>query len=1634
MIPRSFARSIGRGLMVALFFAPIPLRDARAGCDNIPSEIEQFRAARGTITAPYAIPGQSMQIRVRPDLCDAASAGLGDAPACVADENLRVTLLFGVGSGAPVHAVVLARSCGAASDPSSLQSAVNAWSSTIGAGGSATCQSIPEGSFDVDAVDLGTVQECRLGFRFPIATTPQLTSPQTLTGPTRIVVDPIGSPLPTGLVAARCADAALAGGPIACIDELYRLDGSCSTQPLSRNARFGSFTALPVPNDFADMTAAARPPLRFALDASGNMLAPMDWSGVLCQTDPNCTVEGFPPPQLIQVEFPRSLGSGLNAQGGPTAAGAPIVIPSRDFVSSHTLQGTELPPIFDPFTASSASAPDTGTLALFGSTDAVQTVIRLQTAAPGRCSVDGTPCIGDAGCASAAVAQTCDLSAPDASVADLRYCRHPASCLAPGATASSVLPSGGPGLVPPELYTASTDGFVPLEALNLCRGDGDLGCLLRDEPLAGIDKNEDGDQLDPSIITLRERSSGASLPIGLDGEAQGLAVSLLHEAPTTTGPFGAPILGPPAGASRRPTVEASGACAAMLLAEPWENAGGTAGTDANGDGLAFQSILRVFCRDASTPQGVREVAATAAANAGLGSLLGASAKPLLLPVGRTFSPLQGGGEPFVLAGERLYFLLDEAANAVKTQHERIDLGAGGAAAVGSSSQPAISDDGKMICFTSDTNLVVGAPGHAGSDVYCRDTRDGKTSLVDRFQTSCAAPTQRANAPASGPSVSAEGRRVCFESAASNLLAAGADGNGVADVFVFDHATCQTARVTSSAAGAQATAASGQCEISGKGATIAFASAASLTPSDGDGGSRDVFVRGLLGGTSNADPLRAGVPILASAGLIGEAGFPSLSASGTLVAFEVVTPAGTRVHVRDLKSGAPVDPLGFVLTGRGPKLSPDGKLLTLQAPNATTGADEVFVVDIAASAAQRAVVAAPAALTSTLAYVQAASSDGDVSANTISFASGAALTPAGPTTNGSDVYLRDLATQQLVRVGVGGVSGVVSGDGTSVTYVASTATGTGVHRSGIAPANALDLDGNGATRDLVLAVLDLATDPPVLDVVGAARHAAVGEDTVVFVAPNGRAFVRRCAPATSCTVEPLLLPDGTSPAFASAVAASDDVVCALLVPGGHVACVPADETRLHDLGIAGRALGVVGASIAFTTDTFPSRLRTFTLQAGAFVSVYTGPPGTRRFVLSENGFAAYDRCERDGNQDLNGDGVEDECVLDFVELATGRSSATGATMIPCTLETCDRRFPWRVFPSGEAAESATVRFLSVECQEDGSCAACGGGSCAPSGRNCDLNANGSCADVVVREITSDQREVVLAQLGSEVDGDPLAGSQSGGSFNQGAVFPSLLGRCDVDDDPSTTPSTTPCQSDTNCAPGNVCGPPFSVLALNDADGDGIFDGSDNCRDAFNPGQQDADGDGVGDACAVVCGNGVVEADEFCDDGARNGTCAGLELGTCVARGSAGSFCDASCAPQVFVDVSEQAVNPTKSGVLPTRLFGTPLLNLGPARPYDGVRCTIAGGCPSAMIDVSSVRLEGVRSGAVCSGTGAPVQLSSLADTNADGLLDLQLKYQVLQARIEHGDDQACTTGVFRRVEGRFRDAQFEARDRLNLKNK
>ena len=60
------------------------------------------------------------------------------------------------------------------------------------------------------------------------------------------------------------------------------------------------------------------------------------------------------------------------------------------------------------------------------------------------------------------------------------------------------------------------------------------------------------------------------------------------------------------------------------------------------------------------------------------------------------------------------------------------------------------------------------------------------------------------------------------------------------------------------------------------------------------------------------------------------------------------------------------------------------------------------------------------------------------------------------------------------------------------------------------------------------------------------------------------------------------------------------------------------------------------------------------------------------------------------------------------------------------------------------------------------------------------------------------------------------------------------------------------------------------AENDGDGDGLCANLDNCPLNANPDQADANHNGQGDACeGVVCGNGLLQGAEQCDDGNKAG---------------------------------------------------------------------------------------------------------------------------------------------------------------------
>ena len=228
----------------------------------------------------------------------------------------------------------------------------------------------------------------------------------------------------------------------------------------------------------------------------------------------------------------------------------------------------------------------------------------------------------------------------------------------------------------------------------------------------------------------------------------------------------------------------------------------------------------------------------------------------------------------------------------------VSVNSDGAQGDRSSLGPKISRDGRFVAFSSLATNLVAHDGNGQKDVFVHDLKSHETILV-----SISSEGRQGNGASSAPVISADGKDVAFKSSAGNLTAG--DGNERPDVFVRQRDSHRTLRVSVGPAGAEATAGSLQPAISADGQRIAFTSIAkNLVPGD-ENGSTDVFVRDL----------RTNTTTLVSASSSGEQGnggsrTPAISADGRFVAFESYTGnlvAGDNNHLadvflRDLKTG------------------------------------------------------------------------------------------------------------------------------------------------------------------------------------------------------------------------------------------------------------------------------------------------------------------------------------------------------------------------------------------------------------------------------------------------------------------------------------------------------------------------------------------------------------------------------------------------------------------------------------------------------------------------------------------------------------------------------------------------------------
>jgi archaellum component FlaF (FlaF/FlaG flagellin family) len=205
--------------------------------------------------------------------------------------------------------------------------------------------------------------------------------------------------------------------------------------------------------------------------------------------------------------------------------------------------------------------------------------------------------------------------------------------------------------------------------------------------------------------------------------------------------------------------------------------------------------------------------------------------------------------------------------------------------------PSMSADGRYVAFHSDASNLVPGDTNRQKDVFVYDRQ---ADTIERV--SLAADGTQGSFDSRDPSISADGRYVAFESAASNLVPD--DTNGQWDVFVYDRQTGTTQRVSLAAAGTQGNSSSNAPSISADGRYVAFESAASnLVPGDTNG-QRDVFVYDRQTGTIERVSL-------ASDGTQGNdrCYTPAISADGRYVAFTSgpIATNGTDVWIVDAYS-------------------------------------------------------------------------------------------------------------------------------------------------------------------------------------------------------------------------------------------------------------------------------------------------------------------------------------------------------------------------------------------------------------------------------------------------------------------------------------------------------------------------------------------------------------------------------------------------------------------------------------------------------------------------------------------------------------------------------------------------------------
>ncbi len=295
----------------------------------------------------------------------------------------------------------------------------------------------------------------------------------------------------------------------------------------------------------------------------------------------------------------------------------------------------------------------------------------------------------------------------------------------------------------------------------------------------------------------------------------------------------APIPATPASVTQHPAISADGRYVAFQTNAPLA----TADTD---------TLQDVYLRDT--------VAGTTTLLSGSAAATGDAVRPSISADGNRVAFASNIADLVPGDGNGAYdVFVRDVAGATTT---RVSVNTAGDEATGNSEHASISADGEHVAFQSAAANLVAGDGNGVADTFVRDL---DTPLTERVSVSSEEVEGGAasSTEASGPlaQLSADGELVVFKSAAINLVAD--DTNAKIDVFLRDRAAGTTERLSVSSAGVQGDDTSAGPAIGADGERVVFSSASTNLVGGDLNGRADIFERDLAADTTTRISLADG---------------------------------------------------------------------------------------------------------------------------------------------------------------------------------------------------------------------------------------------------------------------------------------------------------------------------------------------------------------------------------------------------------------------------------------------------------------------------------------------------------------------------------------------------------------------------------------------------------------------------------------------------------------------------------------------------------------------------------------------------------------------------------------------------------